>query len=45
MAEDPKETAREGRVVLVLSLLLWGGLMALFLGGGHLLAMSMVSGH
>lgn len=37
--------AREGLVTLLLSLALWGGLMGLFLGVGHLLANQMAAGH
>ena len=40
-----ESTAREGLVTLVLSLALWGSVMAVFLGVGHLLALSIVASH
>ena len=43
-AHDDETTAKDGLVTLLLSLALWGGLMALFLGVGHLLAASMFAG-
>lgn len=36
--ELPRTTARDGARILVISLLVWGGLMGVFLGFGHWLA-------
>jgi len=42
---EPQTSARDGWITLVFSLALWLSLLALFLGVGHKLALSMVAGH
>lgn len=46
MSHHPEDTtARDGLITFVLSLALWGSLMAVFLGVGHLLAVSVMASH
>ena len=46
MSEKHEEgSAKEGLITFALSMALWLGMLAIFLGVGHLLAVSMVAGH
>ena len=42
---EDETNAKQGLINLALSLALWGGMLALFLGVGHLLGVSMSQGH
>ena len=42
---ESETNAKDGLIILALSLALWVGLLAIFLGVGHLLAVSIMAGH
>ncbi len=44
-SHEPETKAKDGLIILALSLALWIGMLAIFLGVGHLLAVNIMAGH